>query len=190
MNSSILSNKQRYAVVVLSVMLSLMVVFAAANGATTISTDVNTGGTLTVSGASALSSATLSSTLAVSGLSTVAGYISTASSTAVADFNVNGATTLNSTLAVTGASTLTGAVTTNGNLVASSTSTTLKGVGVATSTPATEFSAGGSATTTLLLDSSAAGKGGCLQLKGVDGTWYHAYASTTGPLYLSAGACK
>lgn len=63
---TILSKKQQYLVVTLSVILSLLVVWGAVFGATTISTNIDTGGSLSVSGA-----ATLSSTLAVTSSTTV-----------------------------------------------------------------------------------------------------------------------
>lgn len=164
MNSSILSNKQQYAVIVLSVMLSLMVVWAAANGATTISTDVNTGGTLTVTGVSSLSSATLSTTL-----------------------NVTGATTLSSasmstTLGVAGLSTLAGVLSTasstvsGGNLTVTGANTSTSGrFGVGTSSPAAALSASTAATTTLYMTSETANVGGCIQLKASNGTMYRMY---------------
>lgn len=72
--------------------------------ATTISTNISTGGTLSVTGAS-----TLSSTLGVTGLSTLTGgYVSQASSTVVGAFTTTGANSFGSTLGVTGLSTLTG----------------------------------------------------------------------------------
>ena len=96
----------------------------------------------------------------------------------------------------------TGNITTRGHLVASSTSTTLKGVGVATSTPAAEFAANGSATTTVYLTSTGTNTGGCLQLLGTNGTVYRMYiggtdtstTTTSGHNGLvavwEAGACK
>lgn len=87
--------------IVLSVVFSFLFVFVGVNAATTISTNIVTGGTLTVTGASTLTgAATLSSTL-----------------------GVTGATTLSSTLGVTGATTLTGAATLSSTLAVSATST-------------------------------------------------------------------
>ena len=89
----VLDKKQQFLVVSLSVVLSLLVVWAAASGATTISTNISTGGTLTVSDASTLT-----------GLVTNAGgAILVASSTAVGKFQVNGALNASSTMYVLGA---------------------------------------------------------------------------------------
>ena len=71
----------------------------------------------------------------------------------------------------------TGNIQTAGSIVASTTSTTLQGIGVATSTPAAEFAAGGSATTTVYLTSTGTNKGGCLQLLGTNGTFYRMYVA-------------
>src|SRR3989344_6097406 len=93
MNSSILNNRQRYAVVVLSVMLSLMVVWGAVQGATTISSNVSTGGTLSVT-----------STSALTGLVTAdAGFISNASSTVKGALSITGAFTASSSATSTAA---------------------------------------------------------------------------------------
>ncbi|MEK7165407.1 MAG: hypothetical protein AAB874_01190, partial [Patescibacteria group bacterium] len=90
---NVLTKKQQYLVVVLTSVLSLLVVWAAASGATTISTNISTGGTLSVTGASALT-----------GLTThTGGAILVASSTAVSKFQVNGAFNASSTLYVAGA---------------------------------------------------------------------------------------
>ncbi|TSD03656.1 MAG: hypothetical protein Athens071426_145 [Parcubacteria group bacterium Athens0714_26] len=114
MNKSIvMGKKQQYFAVVLSVILSFLVVWAVAFGASTISGNISTGGTLTVTGAS-----TLSSTLNVTGLATL-GFASSTSISLTQNLMVNGmATTTGSTgniategtLTVGGASTLTGAV--------------------------------------------------------------------------------
>src|SRR3989344_5004912 len=314
--SNVLTKTQQFFAVVLAVVLSLLVVWGAAFGATTISNNVSTGGTLTVSGLSTLtgfisnasstvkgtlfltgglnasSTATTtaqsgidiatgcfsisgtciglatsssaanswsglqtftgtgvlltasttvtgqfmvysplqaSSTLLVAGLSNLTGFISNASSTVSSNLNVTGQLQASTTLVVTGASTLygnlnvNGAATTtaatgdftlrgalsasstmsvagvatfygnknyNGNatttaasgnfatvgtIVASSTSSTVNGIGVATSTPAAEFAASGSATTTLHMTTTKAVTGGCIQLRATNGTMYRMY---------------
>lgn len=102
-----LLSKREYVAVTLGGAASVLLVAGMVYSATTISTDVNTGGTLTVSGASTLSSATLSSTLDVTGATTLT------------------SAALSTTLSVTGASTLTGAVG-----IASSTPVVGNGLGV------------------------------------------------------------
>ncbi len=223
-----------------SVVITLTVVAGMVSGATTISSNVNTGGTLTVSGASTLtgniaaaghiygsstvqatgnvfwygvegigtSSPAASQVLAVHGSALFAGNItSVASITATGTLNVTGLTTLvyasttglsvangNNNLLVGGYATTSAAngnITSAGSIVASSTSSTLRGVGVATSTPSAEFAAEGSATTTLYLHSTAANTGACIELKSsVGGTVFRAYATAAGPLYVEVGACK
>lgn len=143
-----------------------MVVWVAAHGATTISTNISTDGTLAVTGAS----------------------------------------TLSSTLAVTGATTLTGLTAMNGGASTTALSltgmaTAVNGLGSGTTSPATEISAGGTGTTTLMLLSTGTRKGGCLQLMGPDGvTPYRMYvqqqnATTTQGVAgfvatFEAGSCK
>ncbi|MDO8429795.1 MAG: hypothetical protein Q7S73_00300 [bacterium] len=313
--SNVLTRTQQYFAVISAVVLSLLVVWAAAFGATTISSNINTGGTLTVTSTSALTglatltggyisvasssivgplhisgmiqasstatstfqngirlssgcfidasgscigtatstsasniwtglqifntggilstaSSTFSSTLNISGTSTIAGLsagFGTFSNNLVSlgRLNVTGVATLSdmlkvsgpvnasSTLSVTGVTNhygnvnfnsmatttasngnfdTSGAITSTGSIVASSTSTTLQGIGVATSTPAAEFAAVGSATTTLYLNTTKANTRPCVQLGA-----YRAYvvtgagASTTGSgatFLLELGACK
>lgn len=89
----ILGRGQQFLAISLSVVLSLLVVWGAVSGATTISTNISTGGTLTVSDASTLT-----------GLSThTGGALLVASSTAVGKFQVNGALNASSTMHVAGA---------------------------------------------------------------------------------------
>lgn len=99
MKNFLLSKKEAITVAAAG-LTSVLMVAGMVYSATTISTDINTGGNLTVSGTSALN-----------GLGTLAGgYVSQASSTVVGAFRAAGAVTFDSTLAVTGASTLTGRV--------------------------------------------------------------------------------
>lgn len=89
----VLDKKQQFFAISLSVVLSLLVVWAAASGATTISTNISTGGTLAVTGASTLT-----------GVATMdGGALLTASSTAVGKFQVNGALNASSSIYVLGA---------------------------------------------------------------------------------------
>lgn len=297
MSNNILSKKQQYLVVVFSVVLSLLVVWGAVFGATTISTNISTGGTLSVSDTSTLTglvtasagfisnaSSTVKGTLVLTGglnasstaTSTAAnginldagcfsiagtciglatsssannswsglqtftgGILSTASSTFSGQTMFSAPLQASSTLLVNGASTFTGAVTLNGGavghvitssssvvgplnvsgpvsasstltvsgvarfdggyissgsstvaaalnvdslasqgaIVASSTTSTLQGIGVATSTPVAEFAANGSATTTAYLTSTKASTGACIEIRGTNGTFYRMYIS-------------
>src|SRR3989344_5030251 len=80
--------------IVLAVVVAVFFAVMAVDAATTISTDVVTGGSINAS-----------STVAIGGLSTLAGFISTASSTIDGDFNVGGALTASSTFMVDGIAT-------------------------------------------------------------------------------------
>lgn len=69
-------------------------------------------------------------------------------------------------------------------------------VGIATTSPSRALSAEGdelvssAATTTVHIHSTGSSRGGCLQFTSASGAYFHAYATTTGPLILNAGACK
>ena len=191
--------------VALAVALSLVIVAVSVSAATTISTDISTGGTLAVTGASTLTglatltggfisqaSSTAGSTLTVGGkfmASSTALFtdaITAYSTLGVTGLATFGAGTFSSTLGVTGVTTLgyasSTAITTSGALIVGTTTPTTNAVA--------ELSASGSATTTLYLGSSGASKGGCIQLEGPNDTVYRIYATTTGPLMVEAGACK
>lgn len=190
--------------------------------ATTISTNVNTGGTLTVTGLSTLGYASTTGvsltgnlmvngfatttgsngnmatngTLTVTGLSTLAGFLTTASSTAVGMFSVSGPLNASSTMAVTGISYFYGNINvngvatttaTNGNFASAGTITASSTIGVATTTPATEISASSNATTTVYLSSTAAGKGGCLELLSATGTPWRMYIGASDYATSSTG---
>jgi len=171
---------RHYTSVVLAVAVSFFFVSLTVYSASTISTNISTGGGLTVSGASTLSGAvaagstlTVASTLGVTGLTTMAGFISTASSTVSAQLEVDT-------------------------------------FGVATSTPSQEVGIIGdailnsSATTTLIIESSGTGVGGCIQMRGAiaaGGGMYRIYinqGSTTptlgqpgnGGLVVERGMCQ
>lgn len=121
---------RHFLLVAVSVLAAIGLIALSVSAATTISTNISTGGTLSVTGASTLTgAATLSSTLNVTGLATL-GNASTTILSTTGNFMVNGfATTTASngniatagTLSVTGASTLTGAVTTSGSLTVGTT---------------------------------------------------------------------
>lgn len=130
---------------------------------------------------------TVTKTSTLTGLSTLTGgALVGASSTVSAGLHVLGVFNASSTIFA------------NDHIVASSTSSTMKGLGVATSTPSGEISATGSGTTTVYIDSEGATKGGCIQLAADDGTMYRIYlppgtrsATTTGAaLTVEAGSCK
>ncbi len=155
--------KRKYAMIAISVIVSFFFVSAGVYGATTVSTNISTGGTLSVGG-----------------LSTLYGGFLTASSTATSTLMVSGTLRASSTLMATGAVNL---------------SSTLA-IG-ATSSPAQELGMVGdalqtsSATTSHIFDSTGTGKGGCIQLKGTDGNWYHIYATSTASyVFFQSGVCQ
>ncbi len=157
--------RSKYASVIISVVISFLFVSMGVYGATTVSTNLSTGGTLAVTGLSTLTG----------------GFISAASSTVSSTLTVTGNLVASTTFGVTGTSSLYGVLT----------------VG-ATSTPAIgevgivgDVAQSTSGTTTLILDSSTSGRGGCIQLKGSNNTWFRIYAtSSAGYAYLEAGGCQ
>ncbi len=203
---------------------------------TTISTNVNTGGTLTVTGVSTqtgnvfagagvYATGTIQATGDILGYGTLnvgttspvtgrnsltgnllaSGNISGANLTATGTLTVSGATTLGyaSTSGITlgtthslyvgGVSTTTGTtgdVSSNRYFVASSTSATTNGFGVATATPVAEFAATGSGTTTVYLTSTSATKGSCIEMLAPAGATYAVYVNNAGTLTATAGSCK
>lgn len=173
MKSSLLGNNYRYAAVLLSVVVTVFMVFSLVSGATTISTNINTAGTLTVSGASTLTgTVSAGGALSVTGITTLTGAVN-ASSTVNADGN----------LTIAGRATTTAA---SGNFAAAGT------IGSGTSTPQ-----GGdiavttvSATTTLYIAAETSTKGGCIQVKGPGTTVFRLYATAAGVATWEAGTCK
>jgi len=143
-------------------------------------------------------SSTVNSTLTVSGvfqasstawttgvLNAVGGLISNASSTVGSTLNVSGVFQASSTALVNGLRVDTGTL------------------GVASSTPAQEVGIvgdvimGSAATTSLIIGSTDAESGGCIQLRGTDGLHYRIYiVATTTPstptkgLYVEQGICQ
>ncbi len=183
-------NLKNYLSVTISVLVSLFFVTMTVYGATTVNNSINTGGTLTVSGASTLTGAVsiagalmASSTLQVS--NAVVLYDTVSFRTGIG---------ASSTLQVAGISML---------------GTTTVSTATASSTPAQELSVlgdayigGGPGTTTLVIDGGS-GSAGCIQLRAADGTMVRLYASSTVPatsgtnartngtqLVVEAGACK
>ncbi len=125
----------------LSVLCAVLFVAMTAWASTTISTDISTGGTLSVTGASTLTglsthtagfisvaSSTLVSTLNVTGLSSLTGFISSASSTVSGTFYTSDVATFNNGFIAVASSTLVGASTHTG--AATLASTTITGLKV------------------------------------------------------------
>src|SRR3989344_1227395 len=93
-----ISKNQQYFAVVLAVLLSLLVVWSVTSGATTISANIATGGTLTVSGASSLSGAiNASSTLQVTGNALFYNYVGIGPPSPYANLSIAGSGTQAST---------------------------------------------------------------------------------------------
>lgn len=152
---------RKYFSVVLSVFVSVMAVALVGSAATTISTDISTGGTLSVTGASTLTgNVSAAGTLAVTGATTLTGLTTMgyASTTGVS---------LTRNLMVNGFATTTGS---NGDIATDG----FIGVGP-TTTPAWDISVTSIATSTATLTSSTANVGGCLQLRSATGTLYRMY---------------
>lgn len=194
----LLSKGQQYFTVGASILVSFLVVWMLAVGATTISSNVSTDGTLTASGLTTLgfastTSVSLSQNLMVNGMATTTG--SSGNIATEGTLTVAGATTLSSTLSVaSGLTTLGFASTTSvsltqnlmvnkkatttgstGNFATEGTITSVGNIGVGTTTPSAEISALGAATTTVYITSSGSGIGGCIELIGTNGTVYKMY---------------
>lgn len=190
---------RKYISVFFSVVAAVMAVALVGYAATTISTNVNTGGTLTVSGASTLTgNVSAAGTLAVTGATTLTGlgtfdggFISTASSTAGAAFNVTGLSTFGYS---SGAGAGTGGFVSKASSTVVGTFNTTNSVGIATTTPtgsAVSLSVGGDlkisasttqtivnvATTTVFINSSVGGS--CIQFNNVA-------ASTTYRMFINS----
>src|SRR3989344_6113784 len=91
------------------VAVAMFFVVALAQAATTISTNVDTGGTLAVTGLSSLANASTTSHVSIAGALWVGGNATTTAAGAISTqstLTVTGAATLSSTLDVTGATTL------------------------------------------------------------------------------------
>lgn len=186
----ILTKGQQYTAVSLAIVLSMLVVWAAVNGASTISSNISTGGTLTVTGASTLTgNVSAAGTLTVTGLTTM-GYASGTTMSLTGNVLVNGyATTTGSngnittqgTLTVAGLSTVTGFVSTASSSI--SANLNVSSFGVATDSAATEIAAQGTGTTTLRLLSSTATKGSCIELQDEYGKAYKLQVSSSTPSY-------
>ncbi len=177
MNNFLVQKRQHLTIAIASAA-SILLVVGITYSATTISTNVNTGGSLTVSGASTLTGAvTMSSTLDVTGLTTLVNASTTQASVSNALWVGGNATTTASN----------GYFATQGFIGAGG-----------TSTPVAELSALGTATTTMYLHSSGTKKGSCIELvRSHDGGVFRISVGTTTlnnydttVLQVESGSCK
>lgn len=192
--------------------LALAVVFVSAGiaqAATTISTNVSTGGTLSVTGASTLTGLTsmiqasstrlsvfdtayfggsATSTFSSAGALTLVGALTGTSGSFSTTLGVTGATTLSSTLAVTGATTLSASTTVGtATLFAGD---DLNRVGVGTTTPLDIFMVEHqTATTTVVVSTGAATKGGRIILEDIDGAGCSEISALDGTLTAKTVTC-
>ncbi len=181
MNKSIVLNKkQQYAAVASSVAISFLVVWAMVSGATTISTNVSTGGTLSVTGTSTLTGVTLAT----------GGFVSSASSTVAGTLAVNGQLQASSTLLANGLTTLTGGFVSSASSTVNS-NVLIVGVLNASSTIAVSgdiIASSTNATTTLQANSGGGNRGGCIQLQSATGTPYRLYIGANDTATNTTGA--
>src|SRR3989344_2870414 len=178
----------------LSITLSFLLVTLITYSASTISTNITTGGSLTVSGASTFGDASTDVNLFTGTLQASTTALSTSGFTS---FGLIQASSTSANLLINGFATTTAS---NGNIETEGTLTVERGIatslGVASTSPSQELGivgdiiAGSGATTTLILSSSLANTGGCIQLEGANGTMFKIYATTTGPLIATSGTCQ
>src|SRR3989344_9127519 len=178
----------------LSITLSFLLVTLITYSASTISTNITTGGSLTVSGASTFGDASTDVNLFTGTLQASTTALFTSGFTS---FGLIQAASTSANLLINGFATTTAS---NGNIATEGTITVEGGIatslGVASTSPSQELGvvgdiiAGSGATTTLILSSSLANTGGCIQLEGANGTMFKIYATTTGPLIATSGTCQ
>src|SRR3989344_619398 len=178
----------------LSITLSFLLVTLITYSASTISTNITTGGSLTVSGASTFGDASTDVNLFTGTLQASTTALFTSGFTS---FGLIQASSTSANLLINGFATTTAS---NGNIETEGTLTVERGIatslGVASTSPPQELGivgdiiAGSGATTTLILSSSLANTGGCIQLEGANGTMFKIYATTTGPLIATSGTCQ
>src|SRR3989344_7226895 len=178
----------------LSITLSFLLVTLITYSASTISTNITTGGSLTVSGASTFGDASTDVNLFTGTLQASTTALFTSGFTS---FGLIQASSTSANLLINGFATTTAS---NGNIETEGTLTVERGIatslGVASTSPSQELGivgdiiAGSGATTTLILSSSLANTGGCIQLEGANGTMFKIYATTTGPLIATSGTCQ
>ncbi|MBI5457527.1 hypothetical protein HY971_02260 [Candidatus Kaiserbacteria bacterium] len=189
----------------ISVIAGVFLVVGTVGAATTISTNISTGGNLTVSGTASttLFSATGISYFGGTATSTfsAAGVLSAVGNTSLVTASTTGAVSVAGALWVGGNATTTaaGAFSTGSTISVSATSTlastTITHLAVGSTTPSqiavAEAVIEGTATTTLQLSTSKAAPGGtCIQLEGPAGVNYRIYISGAGALVTEAGVCK
>lgn len=187
--------------------LALAVVFVSAGiaqAATTISTDVTTGGALSVTGLSTLLGGATTTQITFLSGDTIKN--ATASSTVLSGrltsnlLTVSGAATLSSTLAVTGAATLSSTLAVTGATTLSASTTVgtatlfagddLNRVGVGTTTPLDIFMVEHqTATTTIVVSTGAAAKGGRIILEDIDGDGCSEISALDGTLTAKTVTC-
>lgn len=181
----------------LSVFLSFLFVVIVVNASSTISTNISTGGTLTVSGSSTFGDAStdvnlFTGTLQASTTALFTGAVTTYGAVTLGDaagdvITLTGNASTTQALTVGGDFYIGGYATTTG---ATGNTVTKGNFGVGTTTNATEISGSSGATTTMYLTSTSATAGACIQLEGPNGTVFRTYATTAGPLYIESGSCK
>ncbi|QQG42924.1 MAG: hypothetical protein HYW15_01800 [Candidatus Giovannonibacteria bacterium] len=186
MKNFLLSKKQSITVAA-SGLVSVLMVAGIVYSATTISTNVNTGGTLTVSGASTLTGtvAVASSTPSDTAMVSVQGNVYIAGNL----MNVSNITATG-TLSVTGASTLTGAITT-GSTLGVSTSTPFALVGNSLAVQGSVYLSGALVNVSNVTATGTLAVTGATTLSstlGVTGLTTLGYASSTGGISISTGA--
>lgn len=199
----------------IAVLVGVFAVMGFVQAATTISTNISTGGTLAVTGLSSLANASTTGAVSVAGALWVGGNATTTAAGAISTqttLNVLGLSTL-ATASTTGATshagavwfggfattTAAGAFSTGSTISVAATSTlassTLAHLAVGSTTPSqiavAEAVIEGTATTTLQLSTSKSAPGGtCIQLEGPAGVNYRLYISGAGALVTEAGLCK
>ncbi|RJQ36760.1 hypothetical protein C4552_02625 [Candidatus Parcubacteria bacterium] len=181
--SSLVSKRDIIMVGLLAAIFVLAVSYSVLS-ATTISTNINTDGTLTVTGASTLTGAVYaSSTLQATGVGLFYSTLSAGASTnsPVTTFNVSGSGYFSVALGV-------GQATTGqGNLVVDELGVFNSRLGVSgTTSPYQELGVtgdaalGSAATTTLSVESTSASQGGCIELRGENNSWVRVYVGNGG----------
>ena len=189
--SALLRNKQVAALLMAAV--AVLIAGAVAEAATTISTNLDTDGTLTVDGVSTFNgNSTFGDAATDVNLFTGTLQASTTAMFTGAITGFNGAVTFNE---LSGDNDF--RVESDGQANMLFVDAGADRVGVATSTPGDTFSVtgdgmfGSAATTTVNIHSSAASTGGCIQLEGANGTTlYRLYVNTGGTLVTEAGSCQ
>ncbi|MFA5877746.1 MAG: hypothetical protein WC880_05325 [Candidatus Paceibacterota bacterium] len=150
MKKIFLSQKMNWIPTTAGVIVGVFAVVAIVQAATTISTNVQTDGTLAVTGLSSLTTASTTGAVSVAGALWIGGNATTTAAGAISTqstLTVTGATTLSSTLGVTGLTSLstastTGAVSVAGNLWVGGNATTTSAGAISTQSTMTVGSAG------------------------------------------------